>query len=75
MMIVAVIASKSAGTQTYPRYSEFSRETERPAIAKNNTSSIMTSTMIFTVVELYQGMIAFRNTGFFSEGIGLLFWH
>ena len=72
MMIAMVIASNSAGTQTYPRYTEFPCETEMPNIAKNNTSSIIMSTKMLTVVELYQGMIAFRNTGFFSEGIGLL---
>ncbi len=69
MMIAAIIASNSAGIQTYRRNSAFSCETERPAIAKNNSSNIMMSTMVKTVVELYQGMIAFRNTGFFSEGI------
>jgi hypothetical protein len=36
---------------------------------------MMMSTMIQTVVELYQGMITFLNTGFLSEGIGLSFWY
>ena len=75
MMIAMVSASNTAGTHTYFWYSKFSLETEMPAIAKNNTSSMMMSTMIQTVVELYQGMITFLNTGFLSEGIGLSFWY
>ncbi len=46
MTIPALIASNTAGTQTYPLYSGNSLATEIPANAKKNTRSINMIIMI-----------------------------